>query len=80
MSNTPPAPDLNLTQLTEPVEPLEQPQQHNINRLKLHESLLDNPNITDCVSEAPQQPDVCVHDIDNCNQPARKTVQTPQME
>lgn len=60
-------------------ELVEQPQQHNINRAKLPEPLLDNPNITDCVPTAPPQPDVCVHDVDNCNQPQRKTVQTPQM-
>jgi len=66
-------------QLTAPVEPLEPPHQHNINRVKLPEPLLDNPNIADCVPETPSQPDVCLHDIDNCNQPVRKTVKTPQM-
>lgn len=70
---------IELAQPTEPVQPLESPHQHNINRAKLPEPLLDNPNITDCVAEAPRQPDVCVHDTDNCNQPARKTAQTPQM-
>ncbi|MEC7120625.1 MAG: hypothetical protein VXW65_12090 [Pseudomonadota bacterium] len=71
----------DLEQPTEAVEPLESPHQHhlNVNRVKLPELLLDNPNIVDCVPESPSQPDVCVHDTDNCNQPARKTVQTPQM-
>lgn len=78
MSNIPIEPDAILTQRTEPIQHVEQ-QQHNVNRLKLPEALLDNPNIVDCVAEAAPQLDVCLHDTDNCNQPARKTVQTPQM-
>ncbi|MFZ3192943.1 MAG: hypothetical protein WA154_07040 [Moraxellaceae bacterium] len=70
---------LELAQPTEPVEPLEPPNQHNINRMKLPEQLLDNPNVADCVPKTPSQPDVCLHDIDNCNQPSRKAVPTPQM-
>ena len=87
MSTAPLAAEATLDDLTkqsseqpsEPVLPVAPPQQDNINRAKLPEPLLDNPNITDCVPSAPQQPDVCVHDVDNCNQPQRKTVQTPQM-
>ncbi len=77
MSNIPVAPDAMLIQPTEPIQHVEQ--QDNVNRLKLPEALLDNPNIVDCVSEAAPQLDVCLHDTDNSNQPARKTVQTPQM-
>ncbi len=76
MSNITVEPDAVLTQLTEPIQHVEQ---HNVNRLKLPEALLDNPNIVDCVPEAAPQLDVCLHDTDNCNQPTRKTVQTPQM-
>jgi len=87
MSTAPLAAEATLDDLTkqsseqpsEPVLPVAPPQQDNINRAKLPEPLLDNPNITDCVPAAPPQPDVCVHDVDNCNQPQRKTVQTPQM-
>ena len=77
MSNIPVAPDAMLIQPIEPIQHVEQ--QDNVNRLKLPEALLDNPNIIDCVSEAAPQLDVCLHDTDNSNQPARKTVQTPQM-
>lgn len=77
MSNIPVAPDAMLIQPIEPIQHVEQ--QDNVNRLKLPEALLDNPNIVDCVSEAAPQLDVCLHDTDNSNQPARKTVQTPQM-
>ena len=82
MSNITVEPDAVLTQLTEPIEHVEQQhveQQDNVNLLKLPEALLDNPNIVDCVSEAAPQLDVCLHDTDNCNQPTRKRVQTPQM-
>lgn len=78
MPNTPIERDVDTVQLTESVQQVE-PQQYNVNRLKLPEALLDNPNIADCVSEMPHQPDVCLHDTDNCNQPARKTVPTSQM-
>jgi hypothetical protein len=63
-------------QSLEPVQPLEP---HNINRAKLPEPLLDNPNISDCSPASPSTLEVCIHDVDNCNQPSRKTVQTPQM-
>lgn len=79
MSQTPIELNLDTAELTEPVEPFMPTQQHHVNLPKLPEALLDNPNIADCVSAMPHQPDVCIHDIDNCNQPTRQTVQTPQM-
>ena len=72
-------PDIALAQLPETVTSVAPLDQQNINRLKLAEAPLDNLNVTDCAPEPAQQPDVCVHDTDNCNQTARKTVHTPQM-